>query len=181
MAPLNFCDHAGDDTLDGFDAAPTPKDTDLSGFDAATGRTTIPAGKYLCEVIHGGLMTTRSGKLAYRLELCTLEPVEHAGVTLRKYCTLDNSAAMNRAKNFLAPFGLISQVMLRQEYPPVGKSIFCRCLVTLENSVQYTKSNNIERVFSVTEDPATEATDSEPSAISRFAVPLNPADESRAI
>ena len=33
-------------------------------MNTATGRMTIPAGKNLCEVIHGGLMTTRSGKPA---------------------------------------------------------------------------------------------------------------------
>ena len=51
---LNF-GNTGSDPLGGFDAAPNPNDADLSGFDSATGITTIPAGNYICRIERGEL------------------------------------------------------------------------------------------------------------------------------
>jgi hypothetical protein len=87
---LNF-GNAGDDSLRAFDNAPGPDSFDLSGFDAATGATTVPPGKYVCRIEAGELTATKAGKTAYRLRFATVEPAALAGFTLWRYFVLADS------------------------------------------------------------------------------------------
>src|SRR4051812_43511763 len=99
---LNF-GNGDSDPLAGFDSAPDPSGFDLSGFDSATGATTVPPGTYLCKIERGELTTTKTGKIAYRVRFVVVEPATHAGFALWKWLTLADAAGFNRAKAALAP------------------------------------------------------------------------------
>ena len=119
---LNF----GNVDLTAFDASQAPGEFDLAGFDTATGQTTVPAGLYILRIESGELTTTKKGKPAYRLRFKTVEPNEHAGFTLWRWCLLDDAAGMNRAKAALAPLGITTVAQLREVYPPYGQDVYVR-------------------------------------------------------
>ncbi len=131
--------------LDGFDSAGGYGD--LSGFDAATGRTTVPPGKYVLRVERGELTTTRAGKTAYRLRFAVVEPGEYAGFTLWRTLLLDTPAALNRAKNWLMPLGITTADDLRSTYPPIAREVYVRAIVTIRPARDgYPESSDVERV-----------------------------------
>jgi len=174
-APLSF-GNAGspfDDTrVGGYDSAPGPGGFNLSGFDTADGTTTVPAGVYLCKIERGELTHTKAGKTAYRLLFKTVEPSQHAGFTLWRWLLVGNgdAAADNRAKNALAPLGLKTSPDLHASYPPIGKDVYVKALVSLKNDPQYGPKNDVER-FEPCDPPAAAVTAPNP-----FAVPLTPPD-----
>jgi len=157
--------------LDGFDAAPSLDGVDLSGFDNADGKLTVPAGVYLCRIERGELIVTRAGKPAYRLRFATVEPAEHAGFTLWRYFVLADAAGFNRAKIALAPLGIRCADDLRKAYPPIGTTLYVRALVTIRPAKDgYPESNDVER-FELCDPPAGTVAPPNP-----FAVPLNPGE-----
>ena len=168
MHPLNFGEG---DFLNDFDKAPDPNGFDLSGFDAATGKTVVPAGLYCCRVERGELATTKAGKTAYRLCFKTVTPAEHAGYTLWRWFTLADAAGQNRAKKALAPLGLLTGDDLRRPFPPLGKDVFVRALVTVRNDPQYGETNDVER-FESCDPPVGFA-----PMVNPFAAPLPTAGE----
>ena len=142
--------------LGGYDAAGTTGADDLAGFDAATGATFVPAGLYLCKLEAGDLLRTKStGKQAYRLRFSIVGPAEHVGFALWRYYTLDDKAAMNRAKAALAPLGLQTGADLRKSpFPETGRSILCRVLVTVQQKPDGSTGNDVQR-FTVEKDDRT--------------------------
>ena len=134
-----------DDGLNGFDTAQNPDGFALEGFDSATGATTVPAGVYLCEIEHGELAKTKAGKTAYRLRFKVAAPEKYAGFKLWRWFALGDAAGFNRAKAALAPFNFKTAADLRAEYPPLGESVYCKCLVTLKNDGAYGPSNDVQR------------------------------------
>ena len=146
-APLNVGSSGNpfDDTaVGGYDAAGNDV-YDLDGFDRADGTTTVPAGVYVCKIERGELAKTKAGKSAYRLCLKTVEPAAHAGFTLWRWHTFDDAAADNRAKKALAPLGLTGKVALHAAYPPIGRDVYVKAMVTLKNDPQRGPSNDVER------------------------------------
>ncbi len=128
--PLNF-DPA---SLESFDDATNPVDA-LAAFDAATGATCIPAGKYLCRLEAGELVTTNSGKPAYRLRFVVVERTAHAGFTLWRYYVLNDKQNADRAKTALAPLGLRTSADLkRSQFPEAGRTIICGVLVGVQKN-----------------------------------------------
>lgn len=162
--PLHF--GSGGDTFSAFDAAPEPAAFDLSAFDAASGTTTVPAGVYTLRIERGELTQTKAGKPAFRLCFKTVEPVEHAGFTLWRWFVLDDRAGFERAKKALAPLGLRTADDLRRPFPPLGKDVFVKALVTLKNDPQHGPSNDVQR-FEPCDPPAGAVRPPNP-----FAVPL---------
>ncbi len=149
--PLNFDPAA----LESFDAAANPADS-LAAFDAATGATCIPAGKYLCRLEAGELVTTKSGKPAYRLRFVVVEPTAHAGFALWRYHLLHDKQSADRAKAALAPLGLRTSADLkRSPFPEAGRTIICGVLVAIQKSDS--SRNDVER-FEVVSDSTTTAT-----------------------
>lgn len=169
-SPLNFGSSGNpfDDTkLSGYDA-PGPAGFDLDGFDKADGTTTVPAGVYVCKIERGELTATKAGKTAYRLCFKTVEPSQHAGFTLWRWYVLADAAGMNRAKAALAPLGLTTAADLRAAYPPIGKDVYVKALVTLKHDAQRGASNDVERFEPC--DPLASAV----APPNPFAVPLTP-------
>jgi len=164
-APLTFGDgsnpFAGDDHLTPFDCT---ADIDLSGFDAADGTTTVPAGVYLCKIERGELTQTKAGKTAYRLLVKTVEPAAHAGFALWRWYVLADAAGANRAKAALAPLGLTTSADLRRAYPPIGQDVYVTALVTVKNDPQRGPSNDVER-FERCDPPASAVVPPNPSAV----------------
>jgi len=163
-SPLNF-GNAGnpfddDDRLTPFDA----DGFDLSGFDTADGTTTVPAGVYLCKIERGELTKTKAGKLAYRLCLRTTEPAEHAGFTLWRWYVLADAAGWNRLVNAIQPLGFTQKDQLRAVYPPIGKDVYVKALVSLKNDPQYGPSNDVER-FEPCDPPAAAVAPPNPFAV----------------
>ncbi len=149
--PLNFDPGA----LESFDAATDPADA-LAAFDAATGATCIPAGKYLCRLEAGELVTTKTGKPAYRLRFVVVEPAAHAGFTLWRYFVLNDKPNADRAKTALAPLGLRTSADLkRTPFPDSGRVVICGVLVAIQKSDP--TRNDVER-FEVVSDSTTAAT-----------------------
>lgn len=64
---------------------------------------------------------------------------------LWKWFVMADTAGMNRAKNALAPLGLTTVAELRLGYPPIGKEVFLKVLVTLKTDPQRGPSNEVER------------------------------------
>jgi hypothetical protein len=136
--PLNF----NPDDLGAFERAADPTDA-LAAFDSASGETCIPAGWYSCRIEAGELLTTKSGKPAYRLRFAVVGPAEHAGFTLWRYYTLD-AANAGRAKAALAPLGLNTSADLRRApFPEVGRLIRCKVLVAIQKNDP--SRNDVER------------------------------------
>lgn len=172
-APLNlgnggspFASSSG--PLAGFDNAPSFDGFDLSGFDRADGKLVLPIGVYICRIVRGELTTTRAGLPAYRLRLVTVEPSEHAGFTLWQYYMLTDAVGFNKAANALRPLGFTSSDDLRKPYPPIGKDVFVKALVTPRPAKNgYPEGNNVER-FEPCDPPAGAIAQPNP-----FAVPLD--------
>jgi hypothetical protein len=161
--PLNF----NPDDLGAFDRAPDPADA-LAAFDSATGATFVPAGVYLCRLEAGELVTTKTGKPAYRLRFVVVEPTEHAGFTLWRYYTFADSASANRAKAAVAPLGLLTSADLRRTpFPEAGRVILCRVLVGVQKDDP--TRNDVVR-FTVERD---ERNTSSTGTATRFALPEN--------
>lgn len=123
---------------------------DLSAFDRASGVTCVPAGIYVCTVVRGELLTTKTEKLAYRLTF-DVNDGPHAGVRMWKYLMLDTPANANRAKAVLLPFGISTSSDLRKPFPGFGRVITVRALVVVKPRQDGTDGNDIER-FDVTDD-----------------------------
>lgn len=163
--PLDFNSEA----LGAFDNAPDPADA-LAAFDAATGATCIPAGEYLCRLDAGELLTTKTGKPAYRLRFSVVEPAAHAGFALWRYYVMHDKPSAERAKAALAPLGLCTGVDLRRTpFPEPGRTIICKVLVTIQKNDP--TRNDAER-FTVVSDERDETT-----AAARFALPPNSTPE----
>ena len=141
---LNF-GNAGNDPLSGYDAAPDPNDFDLSGFDAATGKTTVPPGNYVCRIERGELTKTKSGKQAYKFRFVVVEPAEHTGFTTWKWFLLTDQSGFNRLKATSSPFGLVTSAHLRECYPPRGREVYAQCLITHKDEGPYGPSNDVQR------------------------------------
>jgi hypothetical protein len=176
LPPLSFDGNSynrdDDVNLTAFDSAPDPQKIDLSAFDRADPRPVVPAGWYVCRVESGKLDTTRAGKLCYRLRFTVIGPPEFVGRTLFRTVMLDDTAAQARARMLLSPLGLASAESLRQPFPPPGKVIFVRALVTIQPERNgYPESNNIER-FVLIDPPADPDPTTMPPA-SPWAVPLD--------
>ena len=129
--------------------APAPTGFDLTGYDSATGDTTIPADWYICEVENGTLTTTGSGDPCYRLRFAVVQSdkgdTSHAGTKVWRTIMLKDRSYFDRAKTALAPLGLTTGDHLQATYPPEGERVFCRCLVTLSNKPEYGPRNFVER------------------------------------
>jgi hypothetical protein len=160
--------------LAAFDAAPDPQKIDLSAFDKADPRSVLPVGWYSCTIASGELGTTRAGKLCYKLRFTVIEPPEFMGRALFKTVMLHDAAAQARARMLLTPLGLTSAEALRRPFPPPGKAIFVKTLVTIQPERNgYPESNSVER-FTPCDRPA-EATPG--ASTCPFAVPLDGAEE----
>lgn len=158
-----------DPSLAGFDSA--PGGYDLSGFDTATGDTTVPAGTYLCRVESGELKETASGLPAYVLRFSVVAPAEHSGATFWNWSMLAGQTAINRSKKELAPLGLRTLAQLQSPFPPDGEEVFCQCIVTVRDSEEYGPRNNVKR-FTRCDPPEGEA--AAPASLPNpFAVPLS--------
>ncbi len=176
-APLNFGSSGNpfDDTkLSGYDAAPGADALDLTGFDDPAGPHFIPAGVYILRVERGEFTRMKAGKNGYRLCLKVVEPTEHAGHTLWRWHLMGNGdrAQNSKAGAALAPLS-ITQQNCRAAYPPVGRDVFVKALVTLKNDPQRGPSNDVER-FEPCPPPASAVAPPNP-----FAVPLTPPDAER--
>jgi len=129
--------------------SPVPTGFDLTGYDSATGDTTIPAGWYICLVESGTLDTTGSGDPCYRLRFAVVQSdkgdTSPAGTKVWRTLMLTDRYSFNRAKTALATLGLTTGDHLQAAYPPEGESVFCRCLVTLSNKPEYGPRNFVER------------------------------------
>lgn len=137
---------SGPDPFAGFDAAPGPDSFDLTGFDAATGRTTVPQSVYVCRIERGEVVKTKAGKPAYRLCFKIVAPTEHAGFTVWKWLVMGDKAGFERARKFLDPLGFKSADDLRRPFPPIGRDVFVKALVTLKAATdQYPESNDVQR------------------------------------
>lgn len=123
---------------------------DLSAFDKASGVTCVPAGIYVCTVVRGELLTTKTDKLAYRLTF-DVSDGPHTGFRLWKYLMLDTDAAAGRAKAVLLPFGITTSADLRKPFPGPGRVITVRALVVVKPRPDGTDGNDIER-FTVIDD-----------------------------
>lgn len=147
---VNFRDalNSGNDDLNKFDSA--GGGDDLAAFDEATGETSIPPGLYQCTIHQGEVITTKKGKLAYRLAFEVSEG-QHIGFRLWRYFTFDTPAAANWAKLTLAPLGLKSSNDLRKPFPAPGRVVFVRALVSVREDPQWGKRNDVER-FEVLDD-----------------------------
>jgi hypothetical protein len=177
LPPLNFDDNSRkhDDTdrddLAAFDAATDPLRVDLSAFDRADPRPTIPAGWYVCRIESGKLDTTRAGKLCYRLRFTVIGPPEFGGRTLFRTVMLDDTAAQARARTMLSPLGLDSAEALRRPFPEPGKPIYVKALVTIQPERNgYPESNTVERFVPI--DPP-DNLDPTTMPANPFAVPLD--------
>jgi hypothetical protein len=150
MSTPNFREalNGPNDDLNRFDSAGSG---DLSAFDEATGETVIPAGLYLCDVVRGELVTTKTtGKTAYRLSL-DVSDGPHRGFRLWRYYTFDTPSTANRAKFALAPLGLTTSAELRKPFPGPGRTVKVRALVAVQVRPDGTRSNDVER-FTVESD-----------------------------
>lgn len=162
--PLNF----DPSSLGSFDAAHDPADA-LAGFDSADGVTTVPPGMYRCQLQSGELVTTKTGKSAYRLRFVVDEPEKHAGFQLLRYFVLNDPANANRAKAALAPLGLKSSADLKQfPFPQPGRTIICKLLVGVQKNDP--TMNDVLR-FSIESDTAGTA------PTNPYAVPLDGGQE----
>jgi len=133
--------------LAAFDAAPDPQKADLSAFDKADPRSVLPAGVYVCRVESGKLGTTNTGKLCYKLRLTVTQPPEFAGRVLFKTVMLHDAVAQARAKVLLGPLGLTNAEALRRPFPPPGRTVFVKALVTIQPERNgYSEMNNVERL-----------------------------------
>lgn len=156
---LNF--NPGD--LDQFDRASDPADA-LSAFDSAAGVSVIPSGQYACTLEAGELVTTSTGKPAYRLRFAVVTPAEHAGFILWRYYVMHDAANANRAKAALAPLGIRTSADLRRApFPEVGRTITCNVLVAIQKNDP--TRNDVER-FVVISDERDDG-----NAAARFALP----------
>ena len=179
LPPLNFDNNGNRDDLDpatrddlaAFDAAPSLADVDLSAFDRADPRVVIPAGLYIACVERGELSMTRTtNKLCYKLRLTVTQPPEFAGRVLFKTVMLHDAAAQARAKVLLGPLGLTSASALRQPFPPPGKMVFVKALVTIRPAANgYPEANSIERFT-----PCDPPTDPDPTTPKPTTPPANP-------
>ena len=149
---VNFRDALNDanDDLNRFDSA--GGGDDLAAFDAATGETSIPPGWYPCTIHQGEVITTKKGKIAYRLAFDVID-APHAGFRLWRYFTFETPAAANWAKLALAPLGLKSSSDLRKPFPDPGRVVIVRALVSVREDPQWGKRNDVER-FEVLDDRA---------------------------
>jgi hypothetical protein len=164
---LSFDDNRNRDDLTAFDAATDPQKVDLSAFDRADPRPIIPAGWYVCRIESGRLDTTRAGKLCYRLRFTVIDPSEFAGRALFKPVMLHDTAAQARARMLLSPLGLTSAEALRRPFPPEGKPVFVKALVTIQPERNgYPESNTVERLVLIdppaAPDPTTTTTPANP-------------------
>jgi|GEM_PF-3199091 len=144
--------------LGAFDRAPDPTDA-LAAFDAASGVTVLPPGWYVCRLERGELVTTRKGKQAYRLRFAVQEAA-HAGFLLWKYYLLTTTNEFNIAKNALAPLGIRTGPDLQRAYPPPGRAVTCRVLVSIQRDDP--TRNDVERFEVLSDEPDTS------SAANRF-------------
>ncbi|OWK35546.1 hypothetical protein [Fimbriiglobus ruber] len=165
--PLNFGSSGNPFDKPGFDNAPGPDGFDLSGFDKADGTTTVPAGWYVCRIERGDLKWTKSKKPAYRLCFKTVEPAAHAGFTLWKWYVMADANGENQAKIALAPLGLTTAANLRAVFPPTGRAVHVKALVTVKADPQRGPSNDVER-FELCPPPADTV-----AAPNPFSVPLD--------
>ena len=156
--PLDFDPAA----LGAFDAANDPADA-LAAFDAATGVTAVPAGEYTAEIGSGELVTTRTGRTAYRLKFVLTAPDAYAGFTLWRYHVLDDKPNADRAKAALAPLGLRTGADLRKPFP-AGRVVVCRLVVGLQKDDP--SRNDVLRFTVVSDTPAATT-----STADRFALP----------
>lgn len=145
-----------DDPLKNFDR---DAGDDLSAFDAAEGKSHIPAGWYVCRVTRGELVPTKKGKTAFRVTFDVADG-QHVGFRLWKWYVLtdpdpDKTAAFaNRAKIALSPLGLRTQHDLRRPFPGIGRAIIVRALVTEQPRPDGLPGNDVER-FEVVDDRTT--------------------------
>jgi hypothetical protein len=174
------------DPLAGFDSAAAPAAHDpLAAFDKATGRTTCPAGWYICAIEKGELTTAKStGKPTYRLTFRTVTPTEsgdqtalpalpalpgeYSGFRADRYYSLADAAGFERAKAALAPLGLLTAADLRSPFPPFGKVPFVKAMLIVSDDPKFGSKNDVQR-FVVCGSPAGFSTPVNP-----FAVPLFP-------
>jgi hypothetical protein len=145
---LNFGNDGNADPFGGFDQATTPGEFDLTGFDTATGATTIPAGSYLLKIERGELSTTRTtSKPCYRIRFRVIGSTPHDGFVVWKTLTLDGADAFNRAKRFLAALGITTSAKLREPFPEFGTEVFVTGLVSLRAAANgFPARNDVERV-----------------------------------
>ena len=184
LPSLDFSDNSRkrDDDIDpiikadlaAFDAATDPQKIDLSAFDRADPRPTIPAGWYVCRIESGKLDTTRTGKLCYKLRFTVVGPPGFAGRALFKTVMLDDAAAQARAKVLLGPLGLVNGEALRRPFPPLGRIVFVKALVTIQPERNgFPEMNSVERFTLI--DPPAEATPKPP--VNPWAVSLDGTEE----
>ncbi|QEL19132.1 hypothetical protein [Limnoglobus roseus] len=134
--------------LSDFDSA--PGDFDLSAFDAADGNTFIPPGSYVARVERGELLTTKSGKPAYRIRFSVIDG-PNAAFILWRYFVLD-AANAGRSKQSLKPLGLSTSVDLKAPFPPAGRLVKVKLLVTLQK--EDPTRNDVERVEFLSNEPS---------------------------
>jgi hypothetical protein len=126
----------------------TGKDADaLAAFDAADGKIAIPAGWYRATVLEGGLVVTKSGKMAYRLTFSVAEG-PHAGHRLWRWYSLDTRAA-NFAKAALEPLGIANSSDLKRPYPGPDRVVAVRVLVGVQTRPDGLPGNDILRIDDV--------------------------------
>ena len=113
-------------------------------FDAADGVTHIPAGWYQCTLESGEAVITKTGKPGYRLRFAVYDG-PHTGFALWRYFTFHDRPSAERAKLGLAPLGLKTSADLKMLFPAVGQKIVCRVLVAVQERIDGSFSNDVQR------------------------------------
>ena len=155
---MNFpTDHFG-----GFDSGNAAGFGDFGGFDSANGVTHVPAGVYVATIERGNATRTKTGKDAY--QLCfKITDGPHVGFTVWEKMTFGVSASLTaRFRPMLAQLGLTTVADLLKPFPPIGRTITCKILVSVREYQGQTR-NNVERF---------EVVSNEDTATNPFAVPL---------
>lgn len=116
------------DNFGGYDAGDTG---DFGGYDSADGVVSVPAGVYGATIERGKAAKTKTtGKDAY--QLCfKITDGPYARFTVRKTATFGDAQAVARSKAMLSPLGLTTAASLRGPFPPIGRTITCKILVSV--------------------------------------------------
>ncbi len=147
------------DNFGGYDAGDTG---DFGGYDSADGVTHIPAGVYLATIERGKADKTKTkGEDSYKL-CFQITDGPYARFTVWKTLMFGDRQASARSKAVLSPLGLTTVASLRGPFPPIGRTITCKILVSVREWQGQTR-NDVERF---------EVVSNEDTATNPFAVPL---------
>lgn len=142
---------------DAFDNAPNgvPKPTSgLDAFDDAKAFKPLPVGRYVARIVSGTFTQTKRGDDAYRMTFEVSEG-EHKGERVSRTWVFSEKA-IGYAKRDLAVFGLTTSKHLLEVYPPIGREVYVKLLVALQQRDDGIVGNDIKR-FEIIRDDASPA------------------------